>query len=122
MSVLAISVQFYGKPRVVTYVPAECFYPAPKVESAVLRIDLYPQPPLAVSNVDSFFRLVKAGFTSNRKQIANSLALGLGLPKNAMLPLLKKAGIDNTRRAETLSIEEWGKLYQTCIEAAVAND
>jgi 16S rRNA (adenine1518-N6/adenine1519-N6)-dimethyltransferase len=122
LSLLAISVQFYGQPRVVTYVPAECFYPAPKVESAVLRIDLYPKPLLDISNVDGFFRLVRAGFTSNRKQIANSLALGLGLPKNDLLPLLEKAGIDNKRRAETLSIEEWGKLYQTCIEAAVAED
>ncbi len=43
MSLLAVSVQFYGKPKVITYVPAECFYPAPKVESAVLRIDLYPR-------------------------------------------------------------------------------
>lgn len=122
LSLLAISVQFYGKPKVITYVPGECFYPAPKVESAVLRIDLFPEPALKVKSADSFFRLVRAGFTSNRKQIANSLALGLLLPKNDILPLLEKAGIDNTRRAETLSIEEWGKLYQICIEAAVAND
>ncbi|MBN1367934.1 MAG: 16S rRNA (adenine(1518)-N(6)/adenine(1519)-N(6))-dimethyltransferase, partial [Dehalococcoidales bacterium] len=114
----AISVQFYGRPQVVTYVPAECFYPAPKVDSAVLRIDLYPEPAVKVKDADSFFRLVKAGFTSNRKQIANSLALGLELPKTDILPLLGKAGIDNKRRAETLSLEEWGKLYQTCAEAA----
>ena len=122
LSLLAISVQFYGQPKVVTYVPAECFYPAPKVESAVLRIDLFSEPALKVKSADSFFRLVRAGFTSNRKQLANSLALGLELPKNDILPLLAKAGIDNTRRAETLSIQEWGKLYKICLEAAVAND
>ena len=118
LSLLSISVQFYGKPGVVTYVPAECFFPAPKVDSAVLRIDLYPEPVVSVRSTESFFRLVKAGFTSNRKQIANSLALGLGLPKNDMLPLLEKAGIDKKRRAETLSLEEWGNLYRTCLEAA----
>jgi 16S rRNA (adenine1518-N6/adenine1519-N6)-dimethyltransferase len=118
MSLLAVSVQFYGHPKVVTYVPAECFYPAPKVESAVLRIDLYPQPAVTVSDIDSFFRLVRAGFTASRKQIANSLAQGLGLPKNDIMPLLEKAGIDTKRRSETLSLEEWAKLYQTFIEAA----
>jgi len=118
MSLLAVSVQFYGKPKVITYVPAECFYPSPKVESAVLRIDVYPKPAVAVGDNDSFFRLVRAGFTASRKQIANSLSQGLGLPKGDILPLLAKAGIETKRRSETLSLEEWAKLYQVCVEAA----
>jgi len=116
MSVLSISVQFYGKPQIIDYVPAECFYPAPKVDSAILRIDIYPQPALNIEDTDSFFRLVKAGFKANRKQLVNSLARGLELSKFDILPVLEKAGIDFTRRAETLTLDEWGKLYRTFTE------
>ena len=70
-----------------------------------------------MSDVDSFFRIVRAGFTASRKQIANSLAYGLGLPKNDIVPLLENAGIDTKRRSETLSLEEWAKLHQIFIEA-----
>ncbi len=78
MSLLSISVQFYGKPAIVSYVPASCFYPAPKVDSAILKIGLYPQPAVAVADRKGFFALVRAGFSASRKQIVNSLAQGLG--------------------------------------------
>ena len=110
MSVLSISVQFYGEPRIIDYVPSRCFYPAPEVDSAILRIDLYPQPAVAVDDRDSFFDLVRAGFTASRKQIGNSLAQGLGKPKDKILPLLTEANITPQRRAETLTIEEWARL------------
>ncbi|MFH1015593.1 MAG: 16S rRNA (adenine(1518)-N(6)/adenine(1519)-N(6))-dimethyltransferase RsmA, partial [Chloroflexota bacterium] len=71
-SVLSIAVQFYGKPGIVDYVPARAFYPAPKVDSAILRIDVHPQPPVPVTDEKSFFEVVRAGFTQPRKQIANS--------------------------------------------------
>ena len=111
MSLLSVSVQFYGAPKIAAKVPARAFYPAPDVDSAVLRIDVYPQPRVAVNNVDEFFRLVKAGFSANRKQLVNSLANGLVLPKTEILPLLERASIDPKRRAETLTIEEWGQLF-----------
>jgi len=111
MSLLSVSVQFYGKPVVVTHVPKDSFYPAPKVDSAVLRIDLYPKPVVDVDDPDAFFRLVKAGFKGHRKQLINSLSRGLNLEKEAVLSLLEKAGIDFTRRAQTLTMEEWGRLY-----------
>jgi 16S rRNA (adenine1518-N6/adenine1519-N6)-dimethyltransferase len=111
MSLLSVSVQFYGAPKIAAKVPARAFYPAPDVDSAVLRIDVYPEPKVAVNNVDEFFRLVKAGFSANRKQLVNSLANGLVLPKTEVLPFLEKAGIDPKRRAETLNIEEWGQLF-----------
>jgi 16S rRNA (adenine1518-N6/adenine1519-N6)-dimethyltransferase len=110
MSLLSVSVQVYGVPKIAAKVPAHAFYPTPKVDSAVLRIDVYPQPKVAVNNVDEFFRLVKAGFSANRKQLVNSLANGLVIPKTEVLPFLEKAGIDPKRRAETLTIEEWGQL------------
>ena len=112
MSVLSISVQFYGEPRIISYVPAGCFYPAPEVDSAVLRIDVYPQPAVAVGDRDSFFELVRAGFTASRKQIVNSLTQGLGLSKTEILSLLKEANIVPQRRAETLTLDEWALLWQ----------
>ena len=112
MSVLSVSVQFYGQPRIIDYVPAKSFYPVPEVDSAILRVDLYPQPPVAVTDAGSFFELVRAGFTTPRKQIGNSLAQGLGLPKTEALSLLAKASIVPRRRAETLTLEEWARLWQ----------
>lgn len=112
MSVLSISVQFYGEPSIVSYVPAHCFYPAPEVDSAILRVNPYPQPAVAVTNESSFFRLVRAGFTATRKQLANSLAQGLGLPKAEVLSLLAEASIVSQRRAETLTLDEWAQLWQ----------
>jgi len=111
MSLLAVSVQFYGAPRVMAKVPARAFFPAPEVDSAVLRIDVYQQPKVAVDDIDVFFKLVKAGFSANRKQLINSLSHGLGWEKSEAAALLGKAGIEPQRRAETLSVEEWGKLY-----------
>ncbi|MFC1939815.1 16S rRNA (adenine(1518)-N(6)/adenine(1519)-N(6))-dimethyltransferase RsmA [Chloroflexota bacterium] len=112
MSVLSISVQLYGKPAIIGHVPANCFYPAPEVDSAILRIALYPQPAVKVDDIDGFFRLVRAGFSASRKQIANSLAQGLGSPKAEILALLEKAAIAPQRRAETLTLAEWAHLYQ----------
>ncbi len=110
-SLLSISVQFYGRPRIVSYVPAECFYPAPEVDSAILRVEVYPQPAVAVDE-DSFFELVRAGFSVSRKQLGNSLAQGLGRPKAEVLSLLEKANIMPQRRAETLTLEEWARLWR----------
>lgn len=112
MSLLSISVQFYGEPEIVSYVPARCFYPAPEIDSAILRVKLYPEPAVAVTDKESFFALVRAGFTASRKQIGNSLAQGLGLPKAEVLPLLEKASIVPRRRAETLTLNEWAQLWQ----------
>jgi len=111
-SVLTIAVQFYGKPSIVSYVPARAFYPAPEVDSAILRVDVYSQPPVPVTDEKSFFELVRAGFAAPRKQIANSLAQGSGLPKDEVRLLLEKSSIAPQRRAETLTLEEWAKLWQ----------
>ncbi len=112
MSMLSISVQFYGQPTIISYVPARCFYPAPEVDSAILKINLYSQPPVEVTDKESFFELVRAGFTASRKQIGNSLAQGLELPKPECLSLLGKASIVPQRRAETLTLGEWARLWQ----------
>lgn len=110
MSILAVSVQFYGQPRLCHTIPANAFVPPPKVESAVLRIDCYAQSPLAVSDTQRFFRIVKAGFSQKRKQLKNSLAGGLGMSQTETAEWLHAAGLDATRRAQTLSLSEWGVL------------
>lgn len=116
MSLLSVSVQFYGAPRIVGYVPAQSFYPPPEVDSAILRVDVYPQPAVDVER-ESFFALVRAGFNLPRKQIANSLAHGLYLPKAEALSLLEKASIVPQRRAETLTLEEWAQLWRVFQES-----
>jgi len=110
MSLLALSVQVYGKPRVVAHIPAGCFYPAPNVDSAVVRVDIYPTPVIPFPQLDLFFRLSKAGFSQKRKTLRNALSGGLAWKPERTEELLKKSDIDPQRRAETLSLEEWGKL------------
>ena len=112
MSLLAVATQFYSKPTVITYVPAKSFYPPPKVDSVVLRLDIHPQPPIGVPDVNGFFDIVNCGFKSRRKQLRNSLAQALGIPPTQVASLLERAGIEAKRRAETLSLEEWRELWQ----------
>lgn len=110
MSIRALSVQVYGQPRLVARIPAGAFYPPPDVDSAVLRIDLYPQPRIPAARLPDFFRLVKAGFSQKRKTLRNSLSGGLAWKPEQAAALLQAAGIDPQRRAETLSLEEWANL------------
>lgn len=110
-SLLSISVQFYGKPGIVGYVPASAFYPPPEVDSAVLKVDVYSSPPIDVDELE-FFTLVRAGFTAARKQAVNSLAQGLKITRGEALELLEKAGIALQRRAETFTLEEWARLWR----------
>ena len=78
LSLLALSVQVYGQPYIAAHIPAGAFYPPPKVDSAILRVDLYPTPRIPQPLLDSFFRLSKAGFSQKRKTLRNALAGGLG--------------------------------------------
>jgi 16S rRNA (adenine1518-N6/adenine1519-N6)-dimethyltransferase len=110
MSLLAVSVQFYGRPRIVARIPASAFYPSPEVDSAVVRIDVAQQPTVTVSDEQTFFRVVRAGFSQKRKTLRNSLRAGLGLTSLRVEQTLAETGIDLGRRAETLSLEEWASL------------
>jgi 16S rRNA (adenine1518-N6/adenine1519-N6)-dimethyltransferase len=107
MSVLALSVQIYGEPYITSRIPASAFHPPPKVDSACVRIDLYPQPVIDESQLETFFQLIKAGFQHKRKTLRNSLSAGLGWPKEKVEDMLSAAGIVSRRRAETLRIPEW---------------
>jgi 16S rRNA (adenine1518-N6/adenine1519-N6)-dimethyltransferase len=110
MSLLSLSVQVYGTPNIIAYIPAEAFYPAPKVDSAVLRVEILPEPIISANLLDRFFTLIKAGFSQKRKTLRNSLSGGLGITPIGAEKMLAAVGLDPMRRAETLSLEEWGWL------------
>lgn len=121
MSLLALSVQVYGAPRLAARLPDGAFYPAPKVDSAVVRIDLYPSPIIPQPHLNTFFRLAKAGFSQKRKNLRNALSAGMHWPVSRAEALLIEAGIQPQRRAETLSLEEWGRLA-ALVEAGARGD
>lgn len=112
MSLLSLSVWVFGKPEITGTIPAGSFFPAPEVDSAVLRIVLHPEPLIPSGQLDQFFKLTHAGFGQKRKTLRNSLSAGLILPASKAEKLLLQAGIEPSRRAETLSIAEWARLVE----------
>lgn len=110
LSLLALSVQVYGQPHIASRIPAGAFYPVPKVDSAVVRVDILPEPRLPLELRAEFFALAKAGFNQKRKTLRNALAAGMNWNREYTETFLSEAGIDPRRRAETLSLQEWGKL------------
>ena len=111
LSLLAVSVQFYGRVEIVEKIKAGAFWPRPDVDSAVVRINLYDQRVVAPEEDKAFFRLVKAGFSQKRKQLQKNLRSLVGDKTNTR-QVLVEAGIDGTRRAETLTLEEWAAVYR----------
>jgi 16S rRNA (adenine1518-N6/adenine1519-N6)-dimethyltransferase len=116
MTLLSVAAQFYATPRIAFRIGAGAFVPPPKVESAVILLERREETPLPRAEHARFFRVVRAGFAQRRKRLANALAAGLGLPKEDVEAALVAAGIDPGRRAETLTLEEWLKLYQALRE------
>ncbi len=117
LSVLAISVQLYGEPKLLLKVPAKSFYPAPKVDSAVLEIKLFGKPKYKIHEAD-FFKIVKACFAGKRKQLHNTLVNNLKLPAADVEKILEQLKINSAARPQELSIEQWvelaGKINLTC--------
>ena len=115
MSLLALGVRVYGQAEIVARVPATAFYPPPKVDSAVLRITPYAEPLIPREDLTEFFHLARLGFAQKRKMLRNTLSAGLQCSPQQAEELLLQAGISPTRRAETLSLEEWQALTRTYI-------
>ncbi|OLN34079.1 16S rRNA (adenine(1518)-N(6)/adenine(1519)-N(6))-dimethyltransferase RsmA [Desulfosporosinus metallidurans] len=107
--ILSIAVQISAQVTKVTDVLPSAFWPAPKVTSTVIRLDLRPYQGFDVDKKD-FFRVVKAAFSQRRKTLGNSLAGGLGMKKEEVIERMQSAGISDGRRAESLSIEEFQVL------------
>ncbi len=112
MSLLGVSVQYYSKPKIISYVSRGSFYPMPKVDSAIVRLVSSTKSQELKIKGTNFFSIVRAGFAGKRKQLANNLARNLNLSKNIVESKLLSLGIDPRRRAETLTIEEWQKITE----------
>ena len=115
MTAMAVGVHVFADPRIVTYVSSSCFYPQPKVDSAIVRIEILPEPRIKLDNLEDFLEIVRCGFSAPRKQIHNSLAQGLHMEPVDVTGLLKKAEINPQHRPEKLSIEDWERLYKVII-------
>jgi 16S rRNA (adenine1518-N6/adenine1519-N6)-dimethyltransferase len=109
LSLLGVSAQFYADVEILRAVPKTSFWPAPKVDSAIIR--LTPREPV-YSDEKAFFGLVKAGFSSKRKTLLNTLSAGLQLTKEETTELLKETGISPAARAQELSLDQWVKLTE----------
>ena len=106
---LSVAIQYYTEPEIVLDVPPRSFIPAPEVDSVVISCKVRETPAVAVQDEKMFFRVVKAAFGQRRKTLANALKGG-GLPKEQIRDAMEAAGIAMTRRGETLSLEEFGRL------------
>ncbi|MBM2827302.1 MAG: rsmA [Dehalococcoidia bacterium] len=107
---LSVAVHYFGQPQIVATVSPRSFYPSPKVESAILRIQVHTKPPVDAPSAAALFKVVKAGFSAKRKQLHNALAQSLGIKSSEAAELLEESGIGHQRRAESLSLEEWASL------------
>lgn len=115
MSLLSLSVQFYGQPEIVAIVPRRAFWPEPEVDSAILKISniqgIFAKNEKEISP-EKFFRLAKIGFSARRKQLQNNLAGGLRLSNKKIKEVLVNLGFDERARAQDLSVDNWVKLVQ----------
>lgn len=113
---VTIAVRYYAQPRVLFSVSAGSFMPAPKVDSAVIRLDVHRGAPFEVTDERLFFKVVKSAFAQRRKTLPNALSAGLSLDKNTINDMLNKAGIPLSFRAEQLSMEQF-KQIADCLAA-----
>jgi 16S rRNA (adenine1518-N6/adenine1519-N6)-dimethyltransferase len=111
-SVATVAVQVFAVPRYVMTIPASAFEPQPRVDSALVTLEVRPEPAVSVRDIDSFLRFVEAVYQQRRKQLAGTLGRmhGIGSPDAAAR--LRVAGIEPKRRPQTLSLSEWESVYR----------
>jgi len=114
MSILAVSVQFYAKPEIISLVSKKSFWPSPKVDSAIIKISAFNQRRKSAFN-QRFFKIVRAGFSQPRKQLINNFSKGLEFDKKKVEVWLLKNKIQPNQRAETLNLEDWINLTKSFI-------
>lgn len=107
---LSLAVQYYAHPEIVAHVPASCFMPRPNVDSAVVRLTCYQQPPVAVRDEKYLFALIRAAFNQRRKTLANALAGGMGISREQVTVALGEMGLPATIRGEALTLEQFAQL------------
>jgi 16S rRNA (adenine1518-N6/adenine1519-N6)-dimethyltransferase len=107
MNILAVSVQFYAKPEIISYVSRKSFWPSPKVDSAILRIVPLVKADGKLINADLFFKIIKAGFSHPRKQLINNLSKKSNINREKIKDWLLKNNVQPNQRAETLTVKDW---------------
>ena len=122
MGLLSVMVQLHASAKTLFSVPPKAFRPRPKVASAVVKLKPYPEPAIPVGDTDSFISFVAAGFRAPRKQMHNSLRLGLQVPAHLVTSALSNGNIEGSRRPATLSIDEWGDLYTAWMGQCCTSD
>ena len=115
---VTVAVNYYAQTKKLFDVSAGSFMPAPKVDSSVIRLDIRPEPPVAISDESFFFRVVKAAFGQRRKTASNSLSAGLGIPKDKINAAIAAAGLPAGVRAESLDMAQLAKLSE-CIAGEI---
>jgi len=117
MNLLAVAVQFYAKPKIISYISKKSFWPQPKVDAAIIKIPRFPKSQIydwiSETNKSLFFKIVKAGFSQPRKQLINNLSKKLKINKDKVKNWLLENGVPPTQRAETLTVEDWIKLARS---------
>ena len=114
---ISAAVHYYSEPELLFKVSKGSFMPAPKVDSAVIKLNILKEPPVKVEDEQMFFKVVKAAFSQRRKTLSNSLSSGLSVSKSVISDILLSAGIDATARAEEMTMEQFAKITEllTCV-------
>ena len=109
---LTVAVNYYSEPRLICHVPPSSFIPAPKVSSSVISLDIRKEPPVTLINEKGYFKVVKAAFGQRRKTLLNALSNSPAIPlsKDEVLKVLNECEIDEKRRGETLSLEDFAEI------------
>lgn len=109
---LSLAVQYYSKPEIVARVPASCFMPRPNVDSTVIRLERYDEPPVEVADESYLFAVIRASFNQRRKTLVNGLtnAGNLGVSRPDVEKVLAEMGLSPTVRGETLTLEQFAEL------------
>ena len=111
-SAISCAVSYYATSKMMFTAAPGSFYPAPKVTSAVVRMEIRPQPAVQVEDEEGYFALVRAAFGQRRKTAANAIASGLGMSKDAVTAAIEAAGFDARIRPEALTLEDFAKIQQ----------
>lgn len=113
---ISLYCRYFAEPEIICTVPADRFYPAPKVDSAVLRLKMLDKPRVNVKDEELLFKVVRASFGQRRKTLANGLSGGLGIEKQTIKEVIAKCGFSETVRGETLSLEDFAVIADEIYE------
>ena len=116
---LSLAVQYYAEPYIVANVPCNCFMPRPNVDSAVIRLTRYEEPPVQVKDEKMLFKIIRASFNQRRKTLQNGLnnSSELNFTKDQIAAAIAEAGFSPSVRGEALTLEQFAKLTDILLKA-----